>query len=148
MSNIAFRPVRGKESSILAMDISEGCAYFAEDTGKIFIDTATERIPMGGSGAAIYYGRATDVVENETTSYYDYPITGLEDKQASPKVGDIILNSDGKFFRILYIQNTYFECILLAVSGSGDGSGGGGTTGKTRPTLMLEPLSTYNLING
>ena len=148
MSNIAFRPVRGKESSILAMDISEGCAYFAEDTGKIFIDTATERIPMGGSGAAIYYGRATDVVENETTSYYDYPITGLEDKQASPKVGDIILNSDGKFFRILYIQNTYFECILLAVSGSGDGSGGGGTTGKTRPTLMLEPLFTYNLING
>lgn len=147
MSNIAFRPVRGKENSILAMDISEGCAYFAEDTGKIFIDTATERIPMGGSGAAIYYGKATDVVENESTSYYDYPIIGLEDQKVSPKIGDIILNSDGKFFRILTIQNTYFECVLLAVSGSGDGSGGG-ASGKTRPTLMLEPMTTYNLING
>jgi hypothetical protein len=68
MGNITFRPVRGKESSILDLPIIEGSAYFTTDTGKIFIDTADARLPMGGSGAAILYGNAADdLSEDETT---------------------------------------------------------------------------------
>ena len=147
MSNVTFQPVQGKESSILNLPIVEGRVDFAIDTGKIYVETDIARVPMGGAGAAIVYGNASNLEEDENTQAYHFPKTALEPKQSEPKVGDIILNSDGKFFRVLSVESGFFKCSLLAVSGSGEGGGGGGG-GKTRPTLLLEELDTYNLING
>jgi hypothetical protein len=147
MSNVTFQPVQGKESSILNLPIVEGRVDFAIDTGKIYVETDVARVPMGGAGAAIVYGNASNLEEDENTQAYHFPKTALEPKQSEPKVGDIILNSDGKFFRVLSVESGFFKCSLLAVSGSGEGGGGGGG-GKTRPTLLLEELDTYNLING
>ncbi|MGN1342639.1 MAG: hypothetical protein ACI4VL_05385 [Bacilli bacterium] len=146
MGNIAFRPVRGKDKTILAQDLCEGNIYFASDTGKIYLDTSTERVLMGGAGASIYYGIATDFEGDEDTKIYNYPINGLEDSSDSPKEGDIILNGDGRFFRILAIYNNYYKCSLLAVSGSGNGTGGG--SNDLRPFIKVEELDNYNLING
>ena len=146
MSNITFRPVRGKDSVIQSQDLCEGNIYFASDTGKIYLDTSTERVLMGGAGASIYYGIATGFDGDEDTKIYNYPINGLEDSSDSPKEGDIILNGDGRFFRILAIYSDYYKCSLLAVSGSGTG-GGGGSSNDLRPFIKLEELDNYNLIN-
>ena len=147
MSNITFRPVRGKDSVIQSQSLCEGNIYFASDTGKIYLDTSTERVLMGGAGASIYYGIATGFDGDEDTKIYNYPINGLEDSSDSPKEGDIILNGDGRFFRILAIYSDYYKCALLAVSGSGTG-GGGGSSNDLRPFIKLEELDNYNLING
>ena len=74
MSNIAFRPVRGKDSIIQSQSLCEGNIYFASDTGKIYLDTSTERVLMGGAGASIYYGIAMDFEGDEDTKIYNYLI--------------------------------------------------------------------------
>jgi hypothetical protein len=38
MSDIRFRPVRGRESIIKDQAVVDGNIYFATDSGKIFID--------------------------------------------------------------------------------------------------------------
>lgn len=146
MNNAIFRPVRGTESSILSQGLMEGYTYFATDTGKIYVDTAEKRIPMGGTGVSVYWGSYTESIEEDSeTTYYHFPINGLESSSDTPKVGDIIINIDGRFYRIHNITNNYYQCSLLAVSGVG---GDGSSVSKTRPTLTLEELNSYNLING
>lgn len=137
-----FRPVRGLDTKIQEFPYNEGYVYFATDSGRIYIDSKDERSVMGGSGAAIYYADTT-AVENEETAYYYLPISGLENTTSFPKVDDLILNSDGCFYRIEKIEEENFVCERLAVSGSG--TGGGGTI---RPTIALENWPTSVFVNG
>lgn len=141
----AFRPVRGKEERIQQLPVTDGYVYYAYDTGKIFIDKDTTRITMGSAGSAIYYGEAENLTEVEEELYH-FPIDALENENDSPKVDDIILNSDGAFYRILSIGTDYFECQLLSVSGTG---GGGGEVYK-RPSLNIntDKSAPANIING
>jgi hypothetical protein len=55
----------------------------------------------------------------------------LSDKEESLKPEDLIINSDGRFFKISSIDtnNNILICSLIAVSGTGGGSGGGGSGG-------------------
>jgi hypothetical protein len=66
-------------------------------------------------------------------SYLIYT-TDLDNKDAVPKKDDLIINSDGRFFKIREFSKTsgLMKCSLIAVSGTGGGGnvpgGGGGTT--------------------
>ena len=140
-----FRPVRCAESVINATPIINGYTYFATDTGKIYVDTATERIPMGGAGSAIYYALA-ETVETLDDDLFALSKDDLENEKDQPKVGDLIINSDGSFYKVLAVLDTSFECTRLAVSGGGGGGGGGSFSDKAKLNKR-DPESNY-LING
>ena len=62
--NTPFIPIQGKRNTIQAQSIVEGNLYFATDTGEMFLDTATDRIPVGGGGASILYSSAPSVTQD------------------------------------------------------------------------------------
>ena len=124
---VQFVPVRGKEKNIEILDKQEGRLYFTTDTGKILMDVSNdERIILGGSGASLYYSLCESVIEN-VDGTYSLPISSLEDQSAKPKEGDLIINNDGAFYKVLNITDEALVCSRLAVSGSGGGGGGGGS---------------------
>ena len=143
--NVVFQPVRGTQAAITRMPIREGYVYYAYDSGRIYLDKDGTRYLMsskssgGGSGAGgtgIIYanGSNTQIIPEDLTErdpvIFIMDLAALED-QVAPEIDNLILNSDGRFFRVLGYNETTEKITvkLLAVSGSGSGggTGGGGT---------------------
>lgn len=147
-SQDVFRPVKGTESNILSKPVNNGYVYFATDTGHIYVDDKNDRILVGGGqGATIYYAYATAVEENEQ-KYYAINKTDLENPDITYSLGDIIINSDGSFYKISYFPEESDQeiwCDRIAVSGSG-GDGGSSLTKKIN--VKINAPETTNLING
>ena len=137
MTETIFQPVRGTEEAIRRRPIVEGRVYFAYDTGKIYLDKDGHRYLMsstsGGSGSAGFVWAIGDdstiVKESDdeaSKTYLIYP-EALED-HILPKRDQLILNADGRFFRVIDDESSeYVIGELIAVSGAG-GSGGGVST--------------------
>ena len=140
--SVLFNPVRGTEAGIAKKPITEGNVYYAIDSGKMYIDTDKQRIAMGAAGAAIYYGNASGLVMDENTEMYTVPSTDVE---GTPRVGDLILNSDGGFYKVERVGEGNYTCTLLSISGTG---GGGSIEVQTRPVITKLELDSYSLING
>ena len=130
---ITFQPVRGTESTIRQMSIKDGYVYFAYDTGKIYLDKDGSRYLMssttsGGSGSTGFIwasGNDTTIIkadEDEASVAYLIHPSAFDD-QTIPKVDSLVLNSDGRFFRVIGAQDGYALVELIAVSGSGGGGG-------------------------
>ena len=139
-NNVSFRPVQGTEAKIAGHELTKGYFYCATDSGKIYLDTEEKRIPLGGSGAAIYYGNADTVQEDTTTKNYLFPKSAMEKKEDSPKENDIIINVDGTFYKVLDSNDEYYICEILALSGGGGGD-------NLRPRLNIEDVPA-NMVNG
>lgn len=87
MPQIQF--LRGKYENLKKLPLSDGSIYFTEDTRRLFVDTATERIPVAGDSICgkIFWVKllATGWTNNEqvVTQYYEvkdgnnYPINEL-----------------------------------------------------------------------
>ena len=111
---IKFWPVRGTEDQILAQDIVDGKIYFAYDTNKIYLDAGGERHLMGGgsgNGSGITYAHGTEsqIVKasgSETDNNYFIDLEALDDSSIAPMKDDLILNSDGRFFRVVSYDST------------------------------------------
>lgn len=137
--NIKFWPIRGTETQIAKQPYYDGKIYFATDTGAIYVDAKGSRHQMGGtgSGSSIVYANATEAdlkVDSEDESKYSFPTSVLENPLSIPPIGALIINSDGKFFRVTSVD-TATETInaTLIVTGGG----GGGTV--TEPDLAIVP---------
>jgi hypothetical protein len=80
---------------------------------------------MGGSGAAVLYAFADNVIAY-TDGTYGVSRNDLEGKTSLPKAGDLIINQDGRFFKVssYNINSNMLICKLIAVSGSGGGGDG------------------------
>jgi hypothetical protein len=145
-SNPIFTPVQASESAILNAALQNGNLYFATDTGKMYLDTPTRRISVGGSGggggAAIYYGTASEPVFDKTAD--EYLFSKAEVGNAILKEGDLILNVDGGFYKVKSIADESYICTLLAVSGS---SSSGPSINEVNPTIKFS-IGNTNLING
>lgn len=136
-SNISFRPVQGLSQNISTAPYAEGSVYFTTDTGKIYIDTRDSdgkelnKYPVGGSGAAILYGNAPTLIA-DTNDHYVFNKDYLEESVV-PKPDDLIINSDGIFYKIIYLDDDNVYCNIIAVSGGSSGGvgGGSGTQGST-----------------
>lgn len=157
-----FRPVYGKETTILGLPISEGYVYIAEDTGKIFIDANGRRRQIGGSGGSggggstsIIWANAdedennlvkvTDDADDGDPRFY-MSLSALEEENI-PDQDALVLNSDGRFFRVTdntLNENMMFAVSLIAVSGGGSGGGGGGG-GTTTADLELTWINIEQL---
>ena len=133
--NVPFQPVRGTQEAITARRIIDGQILYAYDTGRIYLDKDGHRYLIsnadsgGGSGNAGFKwanGDETTIVkasEDEADNTYKiYP--DVFDDHILPKVDMLILNADGRFFRV--IADTDIEYVvgeLIAVSGGGSGGG-------------------------
>lgn len=141
--NPIFTPVQTTESVIKNLDIQNGWLYFATDSGRMYLDTIDDRISVGGSGGgvAIYYGESQNPEYNKDTELYS--ILKDDVKDTSLKVGDLILNSDGGFYKVKVISEEYYICTLLSISGVN-----GNVTSKAIPSLILDDFYDTNIING
>jgi hypothetical protein len=75
MSKAVFRPVRGTEASIANLPKVDGSIYYAEDTGRIYMDKDQKRIPMGGgNGVTILYGEFPEGVTPNEEGFYEFSI--------------------------------------------------------------------------
>lgn len=154
MAGPKFRPYRGKDETIKGIPYSNGYVYFATDTGRIYLDYNGERLSMGGNGASVFYANDTDVQPNLFDHYY-IDISTFADPNASIKTDDLIINSDGSFYRVIEVDldNDRVECNRIAVSGTGGGgsggSGGGGGGGSASYVNLQELASVpYTFIYG
>lgn len=139
-----FMPVRGPEDKILGRSLQNGYIYFTTDTGKVYLDTATERISIGGSGITILYGNFEKIEPNDEAQY-EILVSQLEEGSGKPHVNDLILNQDGTFYRISRIIGDLMLCQLISISGGG---GGTGPAGGYRTKLKLHYPPTTSLIDG
>ena len=148
MSNrLPFIPAMGKDSDIQNAAYSEGHLFFATDTGKIYLHNEGQKISMGGGGVSVLYANAEEVVENIFDGSYTIQINDLEDDKAFPKETDLIINSDGRFFKVIHYDegSGLIKANLIAVSGTGGGgTGGGGDSGggTIETTIKLDLIST------
>ena len=157
MSKIHFRPVQGPEEKIKAYPQSDGYFYVATDTGRVYLDTATEnKMPIGSSGVQVIYG-----TDNNVEIEYDadenpiaYLILLSKLSITNCHVDDLILNLDGCFYRILgFALNENREecarCEKLTVAGTGSG-GEGGSENKVLGTVSLTRIpddSSIDILN-
>jgi hypothetical protein len=106
------------------------------------------KIPIGGNGVSLFYGEdPAPVLDPIEEDIYTLDLSTIIDGDKC-KVNDLILNSDGSFYKIDSIDtdNSEITCTRLAVSGSGGGSEGGTTT--RRGKVYMKNLGESNLLNG
>jgi hypothetical protein len=141
--DIQFVPIRVTENKIPST-VTNGHIYFTVDTGKIFVDTANGRVSMGGTaGVAVLYGNfPKDAKPSGTTERYHFEKKDLVDQNASPHANDLVLNSDGRFYRIEAVDGDKLTCVLLSVSGNGNA---GPSTLASRTKLTIGDVNTYLL---
>lgn len=137
ITGIKFRPVMGPEEVIKNTVQSNGWLYVATDTGNMYLDVNNHRISIGGAGGSgggstgfsWADGDDTTIVkasgeEDDDTTLYLIDVSIIEDGIV-PKPDSLILNSDGRFFRVMEIDSEgRIVANLIAVSGSGGGGGG------------------------
>lgn len=133
-NKISFRPVQGTEEKIMSLPNREGNLYFATDTKKIYLDTGTSKLPMGGN-SGIYYGTkdfGKDIPDDQTEFEFnpsDLEVNQDGDSLTIPNIDDMILNiPDGCFYRVISIETNEDtkEIIIktekLTIAGSGPGN--------------------------
>lgn len=148
MSAPRFIAYRGLDQNIQNLPIVPelGYLYFATDTGKIYMDYKNQRLTMGNTGASLLYADAPTPQVDEFGKYL-LGFEALEDPNIEPKVDDLILNSDGSFYRVeeIYSASKEMLCIRVTVSGTGTGSDTGVTS---RASIRIGSTPNTNLING
>ena len=144
--------VKGQDQYIKQLPLEDGRLSFAVDSKKIYMDCDFEdlhgmnfqnRISFGGN-SGIYYGNRTfsvDEIEQSSFLFY-FPGDFNGDSNELPTIDDIIINSDGCFYRIIGIENNQITTNKLTVAGSG-GGGGGLTSGIV---VARDPHQNYNII--
>ena len=156
MADVKFQPVRGPQEQINRMPIREGWLYFAYDSGRIYLDKNGTRYLMsnkssgggeGGTGIIYANGSNTQIIprdlsEKEPTIFI-MDLIALEDA-IPPNIDNLILNSDGRFFRVLGYdsENEKITVKLLAVSGSGSGGGGSSSEPDVNITWDADTITT------
>ena len=129
-----FNPVLGSEERVLSQGVSSGSVYFTTDTRKIYLDIDEDhaKLPMGGN-IGLFYGDmklASPAVEGQEE--FEFQITdivgnkNLKNKILQPNIDDLILNSDGCFYKVISVYGDILTTKKLTIAGTG-GSGGGGT---------------------
>ncbi len=126
-----FQPVRGLEENISKLTKHDGYIYFAYDSGNIYLDKNNERYLMGSSSSTGFsWCNGTEetiikAIDDEEDTTYFINFEALE-SSVIPKPDSLILNSDGRFFRVLELNMSEHKIVanLIAVSGSGEGGGG------------------------
>lgn len=114
-----FIPVITTESKLNERAVKRpGHLYFTADAGKMYLDIdANTRISVGGTGAgaSIFYTDSDKIIQN---GLGDFIITKsmLTNPTAYCEKEDLIINSDGTFYKVERVQNESFYCSILSTN--------------------------------
>ena len=139
----SFIPVRGAEDTILSMGYNEGYIYFATDTGRIYMDAqGKEKVPIGGNGVSVFYGHDSKAYVDTVDANLYFLTMSQIDNSGDCHVDDLILNSDGCFYKIILIDENsdIIQATRLSVSGSGSGGSGGGDTPYDSTSIVISEV--------
>ena len=131
--NAEFNPIQCTSQVFNRLSPQEGFLYFVTDTKQMFLGKDGKFIDICG-GLNIVYGKKDIEYENSGQTpdpNVDFAIYQLE-KEEYPLVGDLILNTDGCFYRVKSInEEGMINTTRLTLQGSGGGgsSSGGPTSG-------------------
>lgn len=153
-----FNPIMGTEERVLSSDLSAGSVYFTTDTRKIYldIDENHSKLPMGGN-IGLFYGNmklTSPPVEGQTE--FEFNITDIVGNESGvdmlkPNNNDLILNSDGCFYKVLSSYGDDMNIVLttekLTIAGTGGGGGGTGGGGESG-SLAGMTMSRLRFDNG
>jgi hypothetical protein len=108
-------------------ELHEGFVYFATDTKKIYLDTAQDRLSMGGN-TGIHYADSDQPTDGEE---FVFSINDMESGEY-PNINDLILNTDGCFYKVEELDKIDGEIktVKLTIAGSGGGGGSSDPVGK------------------
>lgn len=131
-----FNPVLGPEEIVLQQEPTTGTIYFTTDTRKIYLDIDSSNVkkPMGGNVGLFYGNMKLTAPPADGQEEFEFAITDIIGNETGenmllPNVDDLILNSDGCFYKVLSSYGQDIDTTLntkkLTIAGSG-GSGGGG----------------------
>ena len=148
---IPFNVVKGSEAAIKSCDPKQGYLWFALDTRKIYYSDGSDFISMGGN-SSVFYGTLTwdpDHLPDSDQVDFDFSLSDIEG-EAIPNINDLILNSDGCFYRVTATEGTgaatIIKTIKLTIAGSGSGGqGGGGTITTSVITIAVQNATKYFL---
>lgn len=145
---LPFRIVQGLEEKIMNIPIQEGYVYFTTDTKKIYLDSNKARLSMGGN-AGIYYANI-NFGDSVGPEFY-FPFDAIEGINI-PNIDDLILNTDGCFYKIIEKLETEFKTKRITLSGTG-GSGGSNVgdidmsiVGSIYPTILTNSKFSLEFI--
>lgn len=135
-SNTPLQVYRGTMDNINSKltKIEDGRLIFAVDSKQIYLDYDVEnspfegptRIKFGGS-TGIWYGKKENVEDSELVVF---SINELEDATEYPSPKDLILNTDGSFYKVKEVLEATDQIVALRLTVSGVGGGGGPSGGS------------------
>lgn len=151
-NKVKFWPIRGTEAQVKQHPPGDGKIYFTTDTNKIYLDVDGSHRLMGNGNSGIIYANGSDstIIEiEENTNIFTISFSALDNDGEAPQINSLILNSDGRFFRVSAVDENArtFTALLLAVSGSGGGSGGGGSYSFVFINDIDDNVTKYFILN-
>lgn len=152
-----FNPQMGTEDIVMKQNPTTGAVYFTTDTRKIYLDIDKDRakIPMGGN-VGLFYGKMKPAIVVDGQKEFKFEMRDIEGNEDNlnfliPNVDDLILNSDGCFYKVVELQGEGAETVLvtekLTIAGSGGGGGNGSSSGGGTGSLASFSASKFNVEN-
>lgn len=153
-TNYPFNPIMGSEKIILQQEPHTGALYFTTDTRKIYFDAdgSGVKMPMGGNIGLFYGNMKLTVPAIDGQKEFGFAITDIIGNEdgidiLQPNVNDLILNSDGCFYKVLSSSGSGLDLRLNTEKLTIAGTGGNGNNNNNDPsTGSLAGFSVSRLI--
>ena len=138
--NIKFNPVQCTSETFKGASSQDGFLYFLTDTKQIYLAKDGKFIDMCG-GINIRYGDKKIEYENSGQApdpHVTFQIDELDNPE-NPFPGDLILNTDGCFYKVETVSVEGIATTRLTLQGSGPSFGGGGGTTTSTYSINVSP---------
>ena len=157
MAKNLFNPVMGSEERIKELGSSAGSVYFTTDTRKIYLDINDNKLPMGGN-VALFYGKMKPPVVADDEKEFEFKMSDILGEKEGventliPNINDLILNSDGCFYKVQRVEGESDEEIILhteklTIAGSGGGGGGSSDSPEEDGSLASFKVGAFEVAN-
>lgn len=138
--DIKFNPVQCTSETFKNLSATDGFLYFLTDTKQMYLAKNGQFVNMCG-GVNIHYGTKKIEYENSGQApdpHVTFQVDELEN-QENPLPGDLILNTDGCFYKVETVSQEGIATVRLTLQGTGTGSGGGGGTSSSSYSINVTP---------
>ena len=143
--NIDFNPIQCTSNVFKNLYAQEGFLYFVTDTKQLYLGKDGEFLNMCG-GLNIHYG--TKEIEYENSGQAPDPNVTFQlfdlEKREAPLVGDLILNTDGCFYKVDMVADEGITTTRVTLQGSGGGGGGSVTGGSSDYSINVNAINIFS----
>lgn len=149
-----FRPVKTTEKALKQREAIEGFVYFTTDSKKIYLGSEEDGYVSMGGNSGIYYGiksipKDNSGVEPDPNVVFIYPDEFDENMDTIPMEDDLILNTDGCFYRVNAVSensdnSALFNVLTRRLTVAGGGGGGSGTDSGA-PNYSVQAINENNV---